>query len=57
MGTHNLMQNSIDRKGNLSSPSAKKIISGGFGANGIPHGIDDQKNASLGFIKSPKTGN
>jgi hypothetical protein len=35
------MQNSIDRKGNFSSPSGKKIISGGFGANGIPHGMED----------------
>lgn len=30
------MQNSIDRK-ELSPHSGKKLISGGFGASGIPH--------------------
>jgi len=32
-----------DRNANLSPSTGKKLISGGFGANGIPHGMENQK--------------
>ena len=41
-------QESFDR---FSPMTGKKLISGGYGANGIPHGIENQK---MVFMKSPK---
>jgi len=42
-GFQNLMlsQQSNDRNTQLSQLTGKKLIAGGFGANGIPHGIND----------------